>query len=417
MDLLVNKEAKKFLIILVITLIVGVFITAIITYSSAIQLKNEMIKHDYELCGYLINKYPELSDEIPGVFTKEKSTVYLEVGEKLLKQTGYKNSLKLYFIPRVNNFFKTNLVVNIALFSIFSLIILVISYIFLKKHYQKIDQYNNHIQEIMNGKISLRLDDNGEGSIYKLATSINTLKSSLHAHIEKEKHNRIFLKDTLTNISHQLKTPLAALNMYTEIMTDENTDNKVINKFLLKSENELVRMHTLITNLLKLAKLDAGIIVLHKSTYSLNDIINKVLESFETRIIKEQKTFEVLGNKDILYSCDKDWIFEALSNLLKNAVEHTAAGNHIKILLDETPLLIKITIEDNGDGIHPDDLKFVFKRFYRSKFSQNKQGSGIGLTLAKTIIEMHGGFISVESNSNEGSKFIVHLPSLQNSKV
>jgi signal transduction histidine kinase len=110
-------------------------------------------------------------------------------------------------------------------------------------------------------------------------------------------------------------------------------------------------------------------------------------------------------------------MFEAFSSLFKNAVEHTNPGDHIRILAEETPLIIRITFEDNGEGIHPDDINHVFKRFYRSRFSQNKQGTGIGLTLAKTIIEMHEGFISVESTLGTGTKFVVQLPNLQNCKL
>lgn len=218
-------------------------------------------------------------------------------------------------------------------------------------------------------------------------------------------------------MSHQLKTPLSALTMYTDIMRNENTDNDVIVKFLDKSEKELERMQTLIANLLKMAKLDAGIIELNKSNHILNDIIKQVAESFETRLSKEQKTWAVKSDCKVAYLCDREWMLEALSNLFKNAVEHTRAGNHISVLIEETPLIIKITFEDNGEGIHPDDINHIFKRFYRSRFSQNKQGTGIGLSLAKTIIEMHGGFISVESTIEKGTKFTVHLPNLQNCKV
>lgn len=412
MNLLINEDAKKYLIILTSVLLLWVILNQITTYTNAVQLKSEMILHDYELAGYLADAHPEMAYKIQSVFTSEKSGKHLEAGRELLGKSGYKNSIQLHLLPRVDKFYKTNIIKEFLLSIILIVTILMPTYLFLKAHYKKIDRYSNDVNKIMSGEISTRLNDMEEGSLSKLAASINMMTSSLHAHIQKERRDRVFLKDILTNISHQLKTPLSALSMYTEIMKDECTDNEVISNFLRKSENELDRMQTLITNLLKLAKLDAGIIELNKKNYIINDIITQAAESFQTRLCIEQKSFDVMADCSVSYTCDREWMLEAVSNLIKNAVEHTSKGNHIGIHIEETPLMVKISVMDNGEGIHPDDINHVFKRFYRSKFSQNKQGTGIGLTLAKTVVEMHGGFISVESAIKKGTEFTVHLPKL-----
>ncbi|NPV43388.1 MAG: HAMP domain-containing histidine kinase [Firmicutes bacterium] len=412
MRLFINRDAKNFVIILASILFLGIIFTQIITYINAVQFKNGMIMHDYELAGYLSDEYPELVLKIQSVFTSDKSENHLETGKDLLEKSGYKNSVKLHLIPRVNKFYKTNAAANFIFSVMISLTILFTAYMFLKVHYRKIDQYNDSINKIMNGEISTRLADSDEGSLSKFASSINMLITSLHTHIEKEKQNRIFLRDMLTNISHQLKTPLSALSMYIEIMKDEKIDNEVITDFLNKSENELDRMQILIANLLKMAKLDAGIIELNKNEYILNEIVKQATESFQARLVKEQKTLEVKATGNVSYTCDREWMLEALSNLIKNAVEHTSAGNRIEVLIEETPLMAKITVKDNGEGIHPDDINHIFKRFYRSRFSQNKQGTGIGLTLTKTIVEMHEGSISVESTIQKGTAFVIYLPRL-----
>lgn len=412
MSLFINKEARNFIIILASLLFLGIISMQIFAYRNALRFKNELIKHDYELAGFLSEQHPELAMEIRTAFTSGKSENHLTTGRALLEELGYKSNTGLYLIPGLNEFYKTEAAICFVFSVLMSLTILLTAYMFLKGHYKRIDRYNGNVRRIMNGEISLRLADSDEGSLSKLAASINTLVASLHAHIEKEKQNRIFLRDMLTNISHQLKTPLSALSMYTEIMKEENTDNKVITDFLIKSENELDRMRLLIANLLKLAGLDAGIIELNKSLCILNDIINQAAESFQTRVIKERKTLEIKAAGRISYVCDREWMLEALSNLIKNALEHTSAGNRITVVLEETPLMVRITVQDNGEGIHPDDLNHIFKRFYRSRFSQNKQGTGIGLTLTKTILEMHGGSISVESTVRKGATFLIHLPKL-----
>lgn len=412
MNLLINKNAKNHLLFLLTVLLLGVLLTQLAAYLNAVRFKNELLAHDYELAGYWSEKYPEMASQIQSLFTAEKTEDALEKGRILLEQSGYQSSVKLHLLPRVNAFYKSNLAANLIFSIIMGSAILLLTVLFLRNHYRIIDLYNNDVNKIMSGEISTRLEDMDEGSLSKLASSINTLITSLHSHIEKEKQNRLFLKETLTNVSHQLKTPLSALHMYNEIMRDENIDNEVIADFLSKSENELERMQTLIANLLKMAKLDAGIIELQKGEYVLNDIVKQAAESFEPRLLKERKTLEIISGGNVSYACDREWMLEALSNLIKNAVEHTAARNRIAVTIDETPLLVKITVEDNGAGIHPEDINHIFKRFYRSRFSQNKQGTGIGLTLAKSIIEMHGGAISVESTVNKGSAFTVYLPRL-----
>jgi len=412
MNLLVNKSAKNFLTLIISVLLLGFMLAQLISYVSAVRFKNEMIQHDYELAGHLSQKYPEMASQIPALFTAVKTRPDLDKGRKLLERAGYINSVQIHLIPRANAFYKSNMAINFIFSFFMGAAILLPIYLFLGAHYKKIDRYNDDISRIMKGQIDTRLEDTEEGSLSRLAASINNMTSALHAHIEKEKHDRTFLKDILENVSHQLKTPLSALMMYNEIMKDENVENETIISFLNKSEKELFRMQTLIASLLKMAKLDAGIIELNKGNHILNDIIKQAAESFETRLAREGKTFELKAGVKVYYPCDREWMLEALSNLIKNAVEHTSSEGHISALLEETPLMVKITVRDNGEGIHPDDLNHIFKRFYRSRFSQNTQGAGIGLALAKTIVEMHGGFISVESELQKGSAFTVHLPRL-----
>ncbi len=417
MNLFVNRSVKKFVIQLVLLLMVGIAAFQAAAYINALRFKNAMIRHDYELAGYLEQAHPELALDIQAAFTAEKSLSDLEAGKALLEQAGYRDSTELFLVPQANSFYKYSMAAYLVLTVLLGIAVLLAVFLLLKSHFKAIDRYSGDINRIMDGNTTARLEDSGEGSLPKLATSINLMTSSLYAHIEKEKQNRAFMKDMLENVSHQLKTPLSALAMYNEIMSYEDAHNEVISKFLDKSGKELERMQVLIANLLKLARLDAGIIELNRKNHSIRDIIDQAVESFETRLQLEQKNFEVKGKSGILYNCDREWMLEALSNLLKNAVEHTNPGGHIRFVMEETPLIVKLTVEDNGDGIHPEDINHIFKRFYRSRFSQNKQGTGIGLTLARTIIEMHGGFIAVESTLGKGSKFTIHLPSLQNCKL
>ena len=240
------------------------------------------------------------------------------------------------------------------------------------------------------------------------------MATALTVHIEKEKHHRIFLKETISDISHQLKTPLAALQMYNEIILDEKTGNKVVEDFVQKSQRELLRMENLIQNLLKLAKIDAGTIVLEKNSRELKPFLEECRIVLMTRAERENKKINLVCDLSIRMSFDEIWLGEALENIIKNALDHTKETDQIEICGVENSLLIEITIKDNGAGIDPEDIHHTFERFYRSRYSKDHQGIGIGLALSKTIIEKHGGTITVYSELGKGTVFHVIFPKLTN---
>ena len=240
------------------------------------------------------------------------------------------------------------------------------------------------------------------------------MAASLTAHLQKEQQDREFLKETISDISHQLKTPLTALQMYNEIIRDENPENPMVVDFIHKSEHELLRMEYLIQNLLKLARLDAGAIVLKNRPLALPAFLEDTLGCFATRAAVEGKQVQITCPAGLMLEGDEHWLAEAVSNLVKNAFDHTGEGGLVQVICEETPLMVTITVQDNGTGIHPEDLPYVFKRFYRSRFSQDHQGVGIGLTLALRIVEKHGGSIVVESELGHGAVFRMIFPKLTN---
>jgi signal transduction histidine kinase len=238
------------------------------------------------------------------------------------------------------------------------------------------------------------------------------MATSLNAHIEKEKQNRQFLKDTIADISHQLKTPLAALRMYNEIILDEKTGNSVVESFASKGTRELERMEYLIQNLLKLAKLDAGTIVLNPAVHRLSRFLEDILDTFQTRAKREEKSIRLKCDDCVMLRFDEVWLCEAVGNIVKNALDHTKVGDLIEISIEETVMSTEITVRDSGSGIHPEDIHHIFKRFYRSRFSKDQSGVGIGLALSKAIVEKHGGTITVQSEPGHGAEFHLIFPKL-----
>ena len=265
------------------------------------------------------------------------------------------------------------------------------------------------ITEYISGNQSARIECSEEGELYRLFHEVNSLVSILSAHAEKEGKAKEFLRNTISDISHQLKTPLAALNIYNGILQEEAQNSPTIKEFTDLSEQELDRIETLVQNLLKITKLDAGTIIINRNLENVSEMMEGIKKRFAFRAEKEGKELNIAGDDNIMLPCDRDWLIEAVDNIVKNAFDHTNDGDYVSITWKQSASVVQIIIEDNGSGIHPEDLYYIFKRFYRSRFSKDTQGIGLGLSLTKAIIEAHNGTIEVDSEPGIGTSFIINF--------
>lgn len=293
-----------------------------------------------------------------------------------------------------------------------ALCILGACFLYFRRQNQLIEETISQINLYLSGNTDVRIDCDKEGSLYKLFHAVNTLATALNAHAVKEQKVKEFLKGTISDISHQLKTPLAALTIYNGLLQDVTNDIAAIQEFSAKSEKEIDRIEMLVQNLLKITKLDAESIVIEKSPENISDMLNDIYQHFEFRAKGEQKTILLSGSDNIELFCDRNWITEAISNIVKNALDHTDAGSRITIEWKKLPAVTQIIVRDNGSGIHPEDIHHIFKRFYRSRFSKDTQGIGLGLPLAKAIVEAHDGNITVDSALGKESVFVLSFLNL-----
>ena len=275
--------------------------------------------------------------------------------------------------------------------------ILAVGCSYFKKQNQVMEQAVSQLQAYLDGDHNARIECDEEGELYRLFHTVNSMAAVLNAHADNELREKEFLKNTISDISHQLKTPLAALNIYNGLLQDGDMELSAVKEFTDLSEQELDRIEILVQNLLKITKLDAGAIVLEKTTENVADMLRDVELHFAYRAKQEHKELVLSGPEEVLLFCDRDWLTEAIDNIVKNALDHTESGDAVHITWKALPNAVQIAVKDNGCGIHPEDLHHIFKRFYRSRFSQDKQGIGLGLPLAKTIVEAHSGTIEVDS--------------------
>lgn len=285
--------------------------------------------------------------------------------------------------------------------------ILVVCFQYFHKQNKIIEAAAEQINGFLNGNAQARIACDEEGELFKLFHEVNTLTAVLNAHAENEMQSKEFLKNTISDISHQLKTPLAALSIYNGLLQDEAEELPEIKEFSLLSEKELDRMESLVQSLLKITKLDAGSIALEKTTENIADMVNEIQLRFAYRAKQEQKEIILSGADDLMFFCDHDWMMEALGNLVKNALDHTSFNGKILIEWKRLAALTQITVKDDGSGIHPEDIHHIFKRFYRSRFSQDTQGTGLGLPITKVIVEAHDGTITADSVLGKGTTFSI----------
>ena len=283
--------------------------------------------------------------------------------------------------------------------------LLAVMYLYFREQDRIMEDAVTTIQDYIGGNREVRIQCDEEGELYRLFHEVNSLAAILNAHAENEEKAKIFMKDTISDISHQLKTPLAALNIYNGILQGEAEKLPAVREFTDLSEQELDRIETLVQNLLKITKLDAGTIVIEKNLENVSEMMEDIEGHFTYRAELEGKKLILSGDETAFLQCDRTWLTEAVSNIIKNAFDHTEKGDTVSVTWRQTASLVQIVVKDTGSGIHPEDLNHIFKRFYRSRFSNDTQGIGLGLPLAKAVVEAHSGTIEVESRLGEGTVF------------
>ena len=399
-----NRDIRRFFTALGIAALFLLLAGQLIALSLFSGTRNALYNRDTELAGALLDKGLP-AEEVAAVFTQNLTASESEAGTALLTRAGYTPDTPAAYLSFLSAFRSGSMLSLFSYGLLFALCVTVLCMLYFRAQQRTITRAETQLKRFMGGSTSARLESEADGSLYKLFADINSLATSLTAHLDTEKKAKSFLRDTLSDISHQLKTPLAALKMYNEILQADGADPEVLSRFTGKVNDSLNRMETLIQNLLKITRLDAGAITLKPVLRPIQPMMEALSHSFETRARRERKVLSFSGNPAAQLIYDPDWLTEAVSNLIKNALDHTSAGGWIKVGWDESAAVTRITVQDSGSGIHPEDIHHIFKRFYRSRFSQDTQGAGLGLPLALAITEAHRGTLSVESSPGQGALF------------
>ena len=398
-----NKNIKLIIIPLTILTIIICVVISMQTYSQYKKISvitNEKIS---EIIEYIIKENSAIDTK--NIIQILNSNEYKD-GEEELKKYGI-NIEEVNSIIAVQKQMKTNIILNIILIVLFSVLYMAIIFIYLKQRDKKINQITQYINEIKNRKYDLNINENSEDELSNLKNELYKITIMLKEESEISRQDKEKIKMSVEDISHQLKTPLTSIMIMLDNLKDNpNMDEDTKQKFIFEISKQVDWINWLVISILKLSRLEADVVKFSNNKINVKKFIDEIIGNLEIPIeIKNQK-ISIEGDEDASFIGDYKWQQEAITNIIKNAIEHNKENGKITIKYEENVLFTKITIIDEGQGIAKEDLKHIFERFYKAQNSSDNS-VGIGLSLAKNIIEKNNGMINCKSEIGNGTEFIV----------
>lgn len=294
-----------------------------------------------------------------------------------------------------------------AMVLITSILLCIVFRIFTIRRYKNLSSLSEYLRRVSSGDYSLDIRDNKEGELSILKSEIYKVTLMLTEYNEQLQREKLLLSEQMAEISHQLKTPLTSMMMIVDLLNNENLPVKKRSEFSNLINSQLERIDWLVASLLKMSKLDAGVVTMKKERVTAAVLIDNVLQPFLiTMEIKDISYTISIDNQEII--CDEKWTSEAIINIMKNCIEHTQEGGHLELIVRDNPLYYEILISDNGAGIKKEDLPHIFTRFYRGHNAVS-DSVGIGLAMSYRIIKSQKGDIQVKSQLGKGSTFSIRL--------
>lgn len=413
-----NKQAVKSLLLTGVVLVVGV-----VVYMSWIGWytnKYKNMENTYIRCiiENVISQYPDFDmEEIAIILNKSygelESSTTSEEFYNILRKNGITDNT--FYIKDMSDIRNVNIIVSTLIIGVMSVLFIICFYIYLRRRKNAIVQLQDYMDKISRGNYELEINDNSEDELSSLKNSLYKIMVYMKEQADSARIKKVMLAQSVSDISHQLKTPLTS----TQILLDNLNDNPDMEyatrkKFIYEALNQVNGMSWMIVTMLKLSRIDAGVVEFNNENISINKIIEEAVGNLE--VIAEIKNVNIeknidnrnedeLNKSDIYIKGDYNWNREALQNIIKNAIEHSRHKGTVKINITDNDVYTAVYITNRGDKLSDQRQKQIFERYYsEAKYEDNSMG--IGLPLAKAVIEKQGGYISVESDDEE-TVFIV----------
>ena len=407
MNHLKNKNIKYLIIPMIILTIATSMAITIQTYNQYKKITTIANQKIAEIIGTIIKEDPEIDTiTIIKTLNSKQDTEEYQKGQEELKKYGI-NINEANSIIAVQNQMKQNLVLNILLIIVFSILWMAVIFVYLRKRDRKINQITQYINQIKNRKYDLDINENSEDELSNLKNELYKITIMLKEESEISKKDKDNLKMSVEDISHQLKTPLTSITIMLDNLKDNpNMNENTKQKFIFEISKQIDWINWLVISMLKLSKLDANVVQFYEEKINLKKFIEEIIKNLEIPIEIKNQQIIIEGNESASFVGDYKWQQEAVTNIIKNCIEHNKENGKIYIKYEENTLFTKITIRDEGEGMTKEDLKHIFERFYKGQNS-SENSVGIGLALAKNIIEKNNGMISCKSELDKGTEFVI----------
>ncbi len=413
-----NKQAVKSLLLIGVVLVVSV-----VTYISWISWythKYKNMENTYIRCimENVINQYPDLDmEEIAIILNKSyselESSTTSEEFDSILRKNGITDNT--FYIKDMSDIRNVNIIVSTSIIGVMSVLFIICFCMYLRRRKKDIFELQDYMDKISRGNYELEINDNSEDELSSLKNSLYKIMVYMKEQADSARIKKVMLAQSVSDISHQLKTPLTSTQVLLDNLNDNpDMDYSTRKKFIYEALNQVNGMSWMIVSMLKLSRIDAGVVEFNNENISINKIIEEAVGNLE--VIAEIKNVNIeknidnrnedeLNKSDIYIKGDYNWNREALQNIIKNAIEHSNDKGTVKINITDNDVYTAVYITNRGEKLSDQRQKQIFERYYsEAKYEDNSMG--IGLPLAKAVIEKQGGYISVESDDEE-TVFIV----------
>lgn len=413
-----NKQAVKSLLLTGVVLVVGVVVY--MSWISWYTHKYKNMENTYIRCimENVINQYPDLDmEEIAIILNKSyselESSTTSEEFDSILRKNGITDNT--FYIKDMSDIRNVNIIVSTSIIGVMSVLFIICFCMYLRRRKKDIFELQDYMDKISRGNYELEINDNSEDEHSSLKNSLYKIMVYMKEQADSARIKKVMLAQSVSDISHQLKTPLTSTQVLLDNLNDNpDMDYSTRKKFIYEALNQVNGMSWMIVSMLKLSRIDAGVVEFNNENISINKIIEEAVGNLE--VIAEIKNVNIeknidnrnedeLNKSDIYIKGDYNWNREALQNIIKNAIEHSNDKGTVKINITDNDVYTAVYITNRGEKLSDKQQKQIFERYYsEAKYEDNSMG--IGLPLAKAVIEKQGGYISVESDDEE-TVFIV----------
>lgn len=399
MKLFEKDKIKPLLLIFTVLTIVEIIVMIIVTNLQCNNNNKIDNKKISEIIGMVEQKYPDVAEkEIIEILNSNINA------DKQLSKYGLDINNDTVIKAKEN--LKTNyIVINIIILFVFQVLAFICFALYLIYRDRKINKITQYVKEINNKKYAIKLDNMTEGELSKLESELYKITVMLKEEAENSKNEKVKLAESIADISHQLKTPITSISiMLDNLNEDKNMKPEIREEFIKQITKQVEWIKWLVISLLKFSKLDANAVKFKKEKILIKDLIQQIVQNMSIPLEIKNINVNINEQNGAILIGDFNWESEAITNILKNCIEHTQENGKIYISYEENNLYSKIIIRDEGSGISSKDLPHIFERFYKGRDSSN-ESYGIGLALAKSIIEKDNGTINCASKLNKGTTF------------